>query len=63
MHLVSTTKLLIQKLRDDRWEPLLASVISFCEQHEINIPNMNTCYTKGRDRYCCPDEDNNGTTF
>ena len=29
MHLVSTTKSLIQKLRDDRWEPLLASVTSF----------------------------------
>ena len=31
MHLVSTTKSLIQELRDDGWEPLLASVISFCE--------------------------------
>ena len=31
MHLVSTIKSLIQKLRDDGWEPLLASVISFCE--------------------------------
>ena len=29
MHLVSTTKSLIQKLRDDGWEPLLANVISF----------------------------------
>ena len=35
MHLVSTTKSLIQKLRDDGWEPLLASVISFCEQHKL----------------------------
>ena len=31
MHLVSTTKSLIQELRDDVWEPLLVSVISFCE--------------------------------
>ncbi|XP_050248602.1 uncharacterized protein LOC126695841 [Quercus robur] len=51
MHLVSTTKSLIQKLRDDGWEPLLASVISFCEQHEIDIPDMNARYTKGRGRY------------
>ena len=51
MHLVSTTKLLIQKLRDDGWEPLLASVISFCKQHESDIPDMNTRYTKGRGRY------------
>ena len=47
MHLVSTTKSLIQKLRDDEWEPLLARVISFCEQHEIDIPYMNARYTKG----------------
>ena len=51
MHLVSTTKSLIQELRDDGWEPLLASIISFCEQHEIDIPDMNAHYTKGRDRY------------
>ena len=38
-------------MRDDGWEPLLASVISFCEQHEIDIPNMNARYTKGRGRY------------
>ncbi|KAL4616285.1 hypothetical protein ACB092_07G187600 [Castanea dentata] len=30
MHLVSITKSLIQKLRDDGWEPLLDSVTSFC---------------------------------
>ena len=40
-------KSLIQELRDDGWEPLLASVISFCEQHEIDIPDMNARYTKG----------------
>ncbi|XP_030940119.1 zinc finger MYM-type protein 1-like [Quercus lobata] len=57
MHLVSTTKSLIQKLRDYGWEALLASVISFCEQHEIDIPDMNTRYTKGRGRYCCQDDD------
>ena len=57
MHLVSTTKSLIQKLRDDGWEPLLASVISFCEQHEIDILDMNACYTKGRGRYRRQDDD------
>ena len=51
MHLVSTTKSLIQRLRDDEWGPLLARVISFCEQHEIDIPDMNARYTKGRGRY------------
>ena len=57
MHLVSTTKSLIQELRDDGWEPLLASVISFCEQHEIDIPDMNARYTKGRGRYRRQDDD------
>ncbi|XP_075645400.1 uncharacterized protein LOC142616427 [Castanea sativa] len=51
MHLVSTTKSHIQKLRDDGWGPLLASVTSFCGQHEIHIPNLNACYTNARDRY------------
>nr|XP_023870530.1 E3 SUMO-protein ligase KIAA1586-like [Quercus suber] len=45
------------QLRDDGWEPLLASVIAFCEQHEIDIPDMNTRYTKGRGRYRRQDED------
>ena len=57
MHLVSTTKSLIQKLKDDGWEHLLASVILFCEQHEINILDMNAHYTKGRGRYHCQDDD------
>ena len=56
MHLVSTTKSLIQKLRDDGWEPLLDSVTSFCGQHEIDIPDLNACYTKAWGRYCHQDE-------
>ncbi|KAL4654515.1 hypothetical protein ACB092_01G385100 [Castanea dentata] len=56
MHLVSTTKSLIQKLRDDGWEPLLDSVTSFCGQHEIDIPDLNTRYTKARVRYRHQDE-------
>ena len=57
MHLISTTESLVQELRDDGWESLLASVISFCEQHEIDIPDMNARYTKGRGRYRCQDDD------
>ncbi|KAM3739955.1 hypothetical protein ACB098_08G062500 [Castanea mollissima] len=55
-HLVSTTKSLIQKLRYDGWEPLLASVTSFCGQHEIDILDLNACYTKARGRYRHQDE-------
>nr|XP_023873801.1 uncharacterized protein LOC111986410 [Quercus suber] len=45
------------QLRDDGWEPLLTSVIAFCEQYEIDIPDMNARYTKGRGRYRRQDED------
>jgi precorrin-6B methylase 2 len=43
MVLISTTKSLIQNLRENGWEKLLASVTSFCElcEFHINIPNMN----------------------
>ena len=56
MHVVSTTKSLIKKLRDNGWEPLLGSVTSFCGQHEINIPYLNARYTKARGRYRHQDE-------
>ncbi|KAG7968740.1 hypothetical protein I3843_08G170200 [Carya illinoinensis] len=48
MSLVSTTKVLIQNLRDDRWESLLTDVKSFCEKHQIDIPDMNDQYTRAR---------------
>ena len=44
MHLVSTTKMLIQKLRSEGWESLLENVRSFCERHTILIPDMNAPY-------------------
>ncbi|KAG2713184.1 hypothetical protein I3760_04G164300 [Carya illinoinensis] len=49
--LISTTKILIQKLRDDRWEPLLVDVKSFCEQHQIDISNMNGHYTRAQGKF------------
>ncbi|XP_065635636.1 uncharacterized protein LOC136070129 [Quercus suber] len=51
IHLVSTTKSLIQKLRDDGWKSLLDSVTSFCRQHEIDIPDLNARYTKAQGKY------------
>ena len=44
MHLVSSTKTLIQKCRDDGWDSLLTTVISFCEKHCIDVQNMNAHY-------------------
>ena len=58
MHLVSTTKSLIQKLGDDGWEPLLADdgcVLSFCG-HESDIPDLNARDTKTLGRYRHQDE-------
>ncbi|KAG6626865.1 hypothetical protein CIPAW_15G082100 [Carya illinoinensis] len=52
MSLVSTTKVLIQNLRDDGWESLLTDVKSFCEKHQIDIPDMNEQYTRARGKSC-----------
>lgn len=46
INVVSTIKSLIQKLRDDEWEPLLDIVKTFYEQHEIDVLNMNAYYSK-----------------
>ncbi|TYH79351.1 hypothetical protein ES332_D03G058300v1 [Gossypium tomentosum] len=48
MSLVSTTKDLIQKLRDDGWDELLKNVISFCETWELDFPYMNAQYIMDR---------------
>ncbi|KAL5854184.1 hypothetical protein ACOSQ4_003986 [Xanthoceras sorbifolium] len=50
MHLVSTTKALIQNMREDGWESLLKNVNSFCSRYEIDVPNMSDRYLMGRGR-------------
>ena len=45
MHIVSNTKLLIQKLRDSGWEALLEEVVSFCKNQNIQVPDMNACFS------------------
>ncbi|KAK9735138.1 hypothetical protein RND81_04G186100 [Saponaria officinalis] len=54
MHLVSNTKILIQKLRDDGWENLLQQVLLFCNNHDIEVPNMEDHYIYGRGRFRQP---------
>ncbi|QHN78286.1 Zinc finger MYM-type protein [Arachis hypogaea] len=44
VQLVHSTKTLIQSMRDDRWEELLKNVKSFCEQHDILIPDLTASY-------------------
>nr|XP_023896549.1 zinc finger MYM-type protein 1-like [Quercus suber] len=48
MHLVSSTKALIQKFRDNGWDGLLIIVISFCEKHCIDVLDMNARYVARR---------------
>ena len=50
MHLVSSTKALIQKFRDDEWDGLLTTVISFCEKRCIDVLDMNARYVPRRGR-------------
>ncbi|KAH9647563.1 TTF-type domain-containing protein [Citrus sinensis] len=49
-HLVSSTKALIQKFRDDGWITLLNQVKSFCEVRNIDIPEMNAQYVARQGR-------------
>lgn len=51
--LVSSPKMLIQKLKNDGWQALLKDVVLFCEQHDIYIPYFNGTYVAhhGRSRY------------
>ncbi|CAH9134064.1 unnamed protein product [Cuscuta epithymum] len=44
MHLVSSTKMLIQKLREGGWDNFLEIVKEFCTKHEIEDPNMKSPY-------------------
>jgi hypothetical protein len=52
MDLVSTTKALLQTLRDARFDLLLANVRSVCTQYEIDIPHMNALYKNAKGRSC-----------
>ncbi|XP_019173025.1 PREDICTED: uncharacterized protein LOC109168456 [Ipomoea nil] len=50
MHLVASTKLLIQKLRDSGWDELISSVKSFCENVNITVPDFDAKYIARRGR-------------
>ncbi|CAN1841426.1 Zinc finger MYM-type protein 1 [Linum perenne] len=44
---VSTTKCLLQELRDKGWESLLEMVRLFCFKHELEIPDLNKMHGRG----------------
>ncbi|XP_021756189.1 zinc finger MYM-type protein 1-like [Chenopodium quinoa] len=50
MSLVSTTKDLIQNFRLTGWDDLYQKVKSFCEKHNVDIPDMTTLYTAAKGR-------------
>jgi len=52
MHLMSTTKTLIPKLREGSLETLLEKVISFCKYQDIHIPNMDVSFSNVRQSRC-----------
>jgi len=49
MRLVCFTKGLIQNLRENGWDKLLKNVTSFCEKHDIEVPNFWASYVQGKD--------------
>lgn len=44
VHLVTTTKTIIQEFRDDRLDGFLKDVILFCGRHDIDTPYCNAIY-------------------
>ncbi|XP_042433023.1 zinc finger MYM-type protein 1-like [Zingiber officinale] len=52
INLVSTTRLNLQQIRDDRWEGFLWSVLKFCESNDVEVPDFDDCYTRGTKRSC-----------
>ena len=57
MHLVSSTKKLIQQFRDEKWDDLLATVISFCKERGLDVSDMNARYVARFGRSCHQQED------
>ena len=46
--LVSTTKALLQEMRQIGWNDFIKEVIIFCEKHNITIPELNSQFTSCR---------------
>ncbi|KAL6534454.1 hypothetical protein OROHE_013379 [Orobanche hederae] len=44
LRLVASTKLLLQKMKDESWNDLLSVVKSFCQVCNINIPDLSSSY-------------------
>ncbi|KAJ9555000.1 hypothetical protein OSB04_009614 [Centaurea solstitialis] len=42
LRLVASTKMLLQKMKDERWLNLICLVKSFCQVHNIDVPNLSS---------------------
>ena len=49
---ISTTKTMLQDLRKVGWDKLFENVISFCQLHDIDVPDMHARYRMGTGRSC-----------
>ncbi|KAM5580829.1 hypothetical protein ABKV19_010171 [Rosa sericea] len=47
MKFVGHTKSFLQEMREEGWDDLVRNVESFCEKHDIDMPDMNACYKDG----------------
>ena len=52
LNLVSNTISHLQKLRDGGWDEFFEIVIFFCEQYDIEMPDMSAFYKIDRCRHC-----------
>jgi len=52
MNFVSTTKILLQEMRDDRWESFIWYVVQFCRNNDVDMPELTECYMDGTRRSC-----------
>ncbi|XP_059650674.1 uncharacterized protein LOC132296492 [Cornus florida] len=46
LKLVSSTKNLLQKFREDYWDIFLANVVLFCNRYNIDIPDLSSRYVE-----------------
>ncbi|XP_017250865.2 uncharacterized protein LOC108221502 [Daucus carota subsp. sativus] len=52
MNLTSSTKALLQELRDHGWDEFLLNVYKFGENHDLEMPKMDASYSMGTGRGC-----------
>lgn len=51
IHLVSTTKAFIKKLKEDGCDTLYDNIILFFKQFDVDIPNLSARYVEGCGRH------------